>query len=250
MFDRMPCSSLSLSVALTGHLAGALVLLGASYLIVEQVRDPDPTPTVFVRELSVVFDRTGTSPPRREGGPPGKSASQFASAPEKRREMPRPRIDETPVVAPDVPPSDATREVLDLIPGNLGGGFSGDGPPGRDGDGGGGNREGPGGPGEGEDRGVSTPLLVTGDVEPPVLLHKVEPVYPEIARKARLQGRVFLRAVIGTTGAVEAVEVLSTSPFFEDAAVAAVKEWRYRPARYHGAPVAVYFTVTVSFVLH
>jgi TonB family protein len=56
--------------------------------------------------------------------------------------------------------------------------------------------------------------------------------------------------VIGTSGDVEQVEVLrSESPLLEDAAISAVGRWKYRPARYHGTPVAVYFTVTVSFVL-
>ena len=84
----------------------------------------------------------------------------------------------------------------------------------------------------------------------PVLLHKVSPVYPEVPRKARLQGRVTVQAVIGLDGSVEAVEILRTSnPLFDGAALDAVKQWRYRPATMNGIPVRVFFTVEVGFVL-
>lgn len=260
MFDRMlettgpgrsrSFSPLAVSVALTGHLAATLVVLGASYLILEQVRDPDPSATVFLRDLSIVFDRTENFLPRREGGPPRSGGRAAVPVPLRPS---RPRIDDAPPVPPEAPPIDPTREILDSIPRDFGSELPGSGPPGEGGRGGeGGNGDRPGGPGDREGAGSSgPPLLVSGDIEPPVLLHKVEPVYPEIARRARMQGRVVLRAVVGFEGDVESVEVLSaTSPFLEDAAVVAVKQWRYRPARYHGLPVAVYFTVTVSFVLH
>jgi len=88
----------------------------------------------------------------------------------------------------------------------------------------------------------------------PVLIHKVEPEYPELARVVRLEGFVVLQAEIGTDGAVTVVEVLHTSrPHmgFEEAAIAAVSRWRYEPARWRvdGEPVEVYFTIYVAFKL-
>jgi protein TonB len=89
-----------------------------------------------------------------------------------------------------------------------------------------------------------------GDLTPPDLVEKVDPVYPEAARVARIEGRVVLQAVIDVRGDVEQVEVLSsTSPLLEDAAVEAVSAWKYAPAQLRGEPVAVYFTVVVRFVL-
>jgi protein TonB len=96
------------------------------------------------------------------------------------------------------------------------------------------------------------PIIVTGDMVPPKLImsSKVRPEYPELARKARLEGKVFLQAVITKEGSVAEVTVLrSSSPLFDDVAIEAVKHWRYEPALSGGQPVAVYFTVIVEFRL-
>lgn len=93
-------------------------------------------------------------------------------------------------------------------------------------------------------------VIVTPDMTPPVLKRKVEPEYPEAARVIRLQGRVLLQAVISATGHVEEVTVLrSSSPLFEEAALEAVRQWEYEPARQGPHPVAVYFTIDVRFTL-
>lgn len=89
---------------------------------------------------------------------------------------------------------------------------------------------------------------------PPVLIpeSRVNPKYPEPARRARLQGDVVLDAVIHRDGRVGELRVLSsTAPElgFEDAAIVAVRQWRYEPARLAGRPVAVRFTVFVRFEL-
>lgn len=100
------------------------------------------------------------------------------------------------------------------------------------------------------------PLLAgVGDVTNPVLIPetKVEPEYPELARVARLEGNVILQAIIHSDGSVGDVEVLRTNRpnmGFEDAAIAAVTQWRYKPALQNGKPVEVYFTVFVDFKLH
>ena len=100
------------------------------------------------------------------------------------------------------------------------------------------------------------PLLAgVGDVTNPKLIPetKVQPEYPELARVARLEGNVILQAIINADGSVGDLEVLRCnrpSMGFEEAAMSAVKEWRYEPATQNGRPVEVYFTVFVEFKLH
>jgi protein TonB len=100
------------------------------------------------------------------------------------------------------------------------------------------------------------PLLAgVGDDTNPTLIAetKVQPEYPELARVARLEGNVILQAIIRADGSVGDLEILRCNRpnmGFEDAAVAAVKEWRYEPATQNGRPVEVYFTVFVEFKLH
>ena len=82
----------------------------------------------------------------------------------------------------------------------------------------------------------------------PVVLERVEPDYPESARRARLQGIVILEATITTSGEVRQVRVLkSVNPLLDEAALLAVRAWRYRPATLNGRAVSVYLTVTVRF---
>jgi periplasmic protein TonB len=96
----------------------------------------------------------------------------------------------------------------------------------------------------------SGPIRITSDVVQPVLIHKVNPDYPEIARKARIQGVVILEAVITKDGTVENAKVLRRlHPILDQAAVNAVQQWRYKPAKLNGKPVKVYSTVTVKFTL-
>jgi len=80
----------------------------------------------------------------------------------------------------------------------------------------------------------------------------IRPTYPEEAKMVGVGGQVILQAIITKEGAVKKIEVLkSTSPGhgFEDAAIEAVKLWRYTPALYKGMPVDVYFTIAVNFDL-
>lgn len=89
-----------------------------------------------------------------------------------------------------------------------------------------------------------------GGVSSPVLLEKVDPVYPEAARKGQIQGVVILEAVITASGAVDEVRIVrSPSPLFDAAVEAAVRRWRYRPATLNGRAVPVLLTVTVRFGL-
>jgi protein TonB len=77
----------------------------------------------------------------------------------------------------------------------------------------------------------------------------VSPIYPEIAKQARVQGVVILEATIGSRGDVTAVRVLRGVPLLDQSAIDAVKQWVYEPTMLNGVPVPVIMTVTVSYKL-
>ena len=81
------------------------------------------------------------------------------------------------------------------------------------------------------------------------LVHKVQPEYPPMARAARIQGTVVLRAIIGKDGTITNLHVLSGHPMLVKAAMDAVSQWRYRPYYLNGEPVEVETQVTVNFIL-
>ena len=95
---------------------------------------------------------------------------------------------------------------------------------------------------------AAKPLLVSHLAEAN-LLHEVQPVYPALARQARIQGTVELRAIIGKTGAIENLAVVRGHPMLAPAAVEAVKQWRYRPYLLNGEPIEVETDITVNFLL-
>ncbi len=97
----------------------------------------------------------------------------------------------------------------------------------------------------------SGPRVISGDVEPPVVLQKIHPKYTEIARRARRQGIVVLKAVIDREGNVVDAKILKPLGFgLDDAALEASRRWRFTPATLHGKPVAVYMNLTVHFTLN
>jgi protein TonB len=87
-------------------------------------------------------------------------------------------------------------------------------------------------------------------VTPPVAIETGAPAYPDLARRAHVEGVVVLEAVIGADGSVRDVKVLhGVSPLLDPAALEAVKRWRYRAASIDGRPVAVYLQVVLTFSL-
>ncbi len=93
------------------------------------------------------------------------------------------------------------------------------------------------------------PIRIGDGVSPPTKIHDVPPVYPPAAREAGVQGLVVLEATIHPTGEVGNIEVLRSVPELEEAAIAAVEQWRYEPTLVDGAPVSVLMTVTINFLL-
>ncbi|HEY1657933.1 MAG TPA: energy transducer TonB [Candidatus Sulfotelmatobacter sp.] len=81
------------------------------------------------------------------------------------------------------------------------------------------------------------------------LIRKVQPIYPALARSARIQGVVLLQAMISKEGTIENLRVLSGHPMLTAAAIDAVRQWRYRPYVLNGAPVEVETQITVNFSL-
>jgi len=92
-------------------------------------------------------------------------------------------------------------------------------------------------------------VRIGGQLIAPKLIHQVAPDYPELARQARLQAVIILEAWIGTDGRVKGVKVLRGAPLFDDPAMAAVKQWRYKPLLLNGQPTEFILTVTISFKL-
>jgi protein TonB len=93
------------------------------------------------------------------------------------------------------------------------------------------------------------PVRVGGDIRPPVKVRDAAPVYPEIARAARVQGIVIIEATIDTSGRVTATRLLRSVALLDEAALAAVRQWVFTPTRLNGEPTPVVMTVTVQFRL-
>lgn len=92
------------------------------------------------------------------------------------------------------------------------------------------------------------PVRIGGQINTPALVRRVEPVYPEVAAAAHLVGTVILEAVVGTDGRVESVKVLRPRHvLLDNAAVAALKQWRYSPLVLNGVTTPFILTVTFTF---
>ena len=98
---------------------------------------------------------------------------------------------------------------------------------------------------------VATPqrVRVSLGVSQGLLIKKVQPAYPPLARQARIQGRVLLQAEISKDGTIENLRLISGHPMLAPAAIEAVRQWRYKPYMLNGEPVAVETQVEVNFTL-
>ena len=83
--------------------------------------------------------------------------------------------------------------------------------------------------------------------ELPEAITKVEPRYPPDAKRDGFEGTVLVHALIGPDGLVHDTKVLKSLPAFDDSAVAAVKQWTFKPARTAGKPIGVWMTLPVRF---
>ncbi|HEV2520858.1 MAG TPA: TonB family protein [Candidatus Acidoferrales bacterium] len=88
-----------------------------------------------------------------------------------------------------------------------------------------------------------------GNVTAASIITQTRPVYPPLARQARIQGNVVLHAIIDKDGKVAQLEVISGHPLLVQSALDAVKQWRYKPTLLNGDPVEVDTTITVTFTM-
>ena len=93
------------------------------------------------------------------------------------------------------------------------------------------------------------PVHVGGRIQAPTKILHVNPIYPSIALAARKEGLVILEALIAEDGTVRDVKVLRPAPLFDEAALTAVRQWRFTPTLLNGEPVPIVMTVTVGFTL-
>jgi protein TonB len=225
---------LSLPVSLALHVVVIGAVVGASIWFVEDVPEP-PIPVTF-------YAAAPPPPPP----PPAAAPKPAAPKPQVVKPVPiRPAEMTAPTVIPEKIPEPLAAPEPEAPTEGVEGGVEGGVPGGVPGGVLGGVVGGTG-PGTGDE-----PLRVGGDVKAPQLVNRVEPSYPEAARKARMEGVVILEAIITANGNVEEVKVLkSVNPLLDAAATRAVQQWKYRPATLNGRAVRVYLTVTVTFNLH
>lgn len=223
----------SFPLALALHVLVIGFVVGASIWFVEDVAEP-PIPVTF-------YAAAPPPPPP----PPAAAPKPVAPKPEVVKPVPiKPSEMTAPTIIPEKIPEPLAAPEMEApegVEGGVEGGVPGGVPGGVIGGVVGGT-----GPGL-----TDEPLRIGGDVKAPQLTNRVEPSYPEAARKARMEGVVILEAIITASGSVQDVKVLkSVNPLLDAAASRAVQQWRYRPATLNGRAVRVYLTVTVTFNLH
>ena len=98
---------------------------------------------------------------------------------------------------------------------------------------------------------IATPqrVRVSAGVTSGLLIRKIPPTYPPLARQARIQGTVILQAQISKTGDIQNLQLISGHPMLAPAAIEAVKQWKYKPYLLNGEPVEVETQVQVNFTL-
>jgi len=93
------------------------------------------------------------------------------------------------------------------------------------------------------------PIKVGGNVQESKLIKRVEPIYPELALRNRVAGRVILTVTVDEEGNVSDIRISQGHPLLSEAAVTAVRQWQYSPTLLNGEPVPVITTVTVIFAI-
>ena len=236
-----------LTASLIAHSAA---IIGAVALSVASVDFPRAAPN----EAAVFMP---VQPPPPLGNPNGGAPPKPAAAPPVQKQAPPPptpnQITAPPAIPEDVTPVDAPSSPGDstttgsntdgLVPGPVGVPW--------------GDPNGVG-PLDAPPAVVNTPAVEEkvytpgGEIKAPVLLHRVDPAYPEIMRRSRVSGvTVGLRCIIDKNGRVRDPEVIlpAMAPF-NDAVISAVKQWRYQAGSLRGQAVETYLNVTVTFSVH
>jgi protein TonB len=90
-------------------------------------------------------------------------------------------------------------------------------------------------------------VLHVTHIDPAMLIRRVEPVYPPLARQTHREGRVELHAIIGTDGTIQSLQIVASDPLFDLSARDAVQQWRYKPTILNGQPVEIDTYITVIY---
>lgn len=91
--------------------------------------------------------------------------------------------------------------------------------------------------------------VLVAHIDPALLTHRVDPIYPTLPRQIRRQGRIELSALIATDGTIQSLHVVSGDPMFYESALAAVRQWIYKPTYLNGQPVQIETNITVIYTL-
>jgi protein TonB len=226
------------------HFAIFATVASAAYWHIGQVADPV--------ENAIYFVQAALPPP-----PPASGSRAHPETPPKpaapAKEIVQPKAEEISETipkaaepsAPSAQTEVASSSESDSGPANSDGPGFGDGPNnGFDGPGHGSEIPGPGVVSD-------QPYKLTAAIARPVLLTRVEPIYPELARRTHQGGTVILQTVIDESGRVINVEVVKGLGFgLQQAAIDAVSRWRFQPATMNGRTVKVFFNLTVQFSLN
>jgi protein TonB len=96
---------------------------------------------------------------------------------------------------------------------------------------------------------VKAQVVHVAHLDPAMLIHRVAPVYPPLARQLHREGRVELRAIISTGGTIESLQVVSGDPIFLRSALEAVEQWHYKPTILNGQPVEIDTYISVVYTI-
>ena len=228
--DRRPIPTIFSFVA---HVAAITAVISAFFFIVDNVPKV-PTMVSFVAELP--------APPPAPPPPPAPRAARAQTQPASKPDpIPSQPTFAAPVETPATiqPESSLVTTPEVSVPGGMEGGI-------------------PGGVAGGVPGGLvgnvappppvaKTPVRVGGDIRTPKLIRRVEPMYPQMAVNAKVTGIVILEATVDEKGTVTNVTVLRSLPVLDQAAIAAVRQWRYEPLMMNGAPFPFMLTVTLTF---
>lgn len=238
----------TLTLALTSHAA-----LIASLMVLPPLWAEFPPPARPARAPLVAFVEVAPPPPP----PPPPAPARSAPAP-KRRAVPRPRPSPPPVALtavvaePEEPLRDEAstpeQDGLELESAGVGavGGVSGGVAGGVPGGIVGGVSEEP----SEVPPAPPTPLRVGGEVKAPRLVHEVAPIYPPLAKQARLSATIIMEVQVDDAGRVSSVKVLRGDPMFDQAAIDSIRQRRYEPLLLNGRPWSFVATVVVQFTFN
>lgn len=227
------------------HFAIFAAALSAAYWHIGPVAEPREN-AVFIMQAALPSPPpSGGTRVRTETAPPKPVAPAQEAVQPKAEEIAEDIAKAAEVESPSAPADVFMASLSDSGPATSGGPGIGDGPiSGFDGPSTGSEFFGPGVVSD-------QPYKLTGAIVRPVLLSRVEPVYPESARRARLGGTVILETVIDESGRVTNVKVVKGLGFgLQQAAIDAVSRWHFKPATMNGRAVKVFFNLTVQFSLN